>query len=89
MNTVFESNREEIVENLVEVPVEKVVEVEVNVTVEKPVFREIDNVETIDVDITNETVTHITVPEELIEREDEELAREITRQKRDIEVQQS
>lgn len=69
-----------------DVPVEKVVEVEVGVTVNKPVFREVINEEEIVVETMEDEVQMITVPDEYIEVEDDELRMEIERRKREIDT---
>lgn len=89
VNRVFDHNVEVIVERQVDVPVEKVVEVEVGVTVEKPQFHEVVIEEDLVVETLNEETQMITVPDEIVEHDDEELAREITIKKREIETQQA
>lgn len=56
-------------------PVEKVVEVEVGVRVEKPVFNEVVFEEDLVVETLNEEVREVTLPEEVTEHDDEDLAR--------------
>ena len=89
VNTVLEKNVEYIVEKEVQVPVEKVVEVEVGVSVEKPVFNEVTMQEDLVVETLNEETTVVQMPEEVVEHDDEELAREILVKKREIETQQT
>lgn len=84
---MLDKNVEYIVEKTVEVPVEKVVEVDVEVRVEKPTFNQILNQEDIMVETLNETYTHVNMPEEVVEHDDEELTREIQIRKSEIENQ--
>ena len=75
VNTVLDKNVEVLVEKVVQVPVEKVVEVEVGVRVEKPVFNEVVLEEDLVVETLNEETREVTLPEEVTEHDDEELAR--------------
>lgn len=85
IDVVLEKNVEVIRENRIDVPVEKVVEVEVGVTVNKPVFREVVNEEEIVVETMEDEVQVITMPDEFVEVEDNELRIQISNRKSEIE----
>lgn len=85
IDTVLEKNIEVIVTRDVEVPVEKVIEVDVGVFIENPVFEEVTRQEDIEVETLVESYNTVEVAEEVTEHDDEELTREITTRKRDIE----
>lgn len=64
------------------------IEVDVGVFIQNPVFEEVTKREDIEVETLVESYNQYQVPEEVTEHDDEELTREITIRKRDIEHQQ-